>query len=261
LGEDARNLHRKAKQWAAQGLLVPGVRSTACDDGEAESVWMELFNRDFIWFWKVRVIESGRDLTDLLGQSKRGLRGLKRIRYGYIRVPGVEPVFVERFRPVRRSLGGGSITLRYKTLPRAGESAASQISKAERAVHRILKHLSSTREMGFGQPQLCHKPDSRTESRGGEYYRASPRRRKLKKRPDPAVGYREALVRLLGGRCSGCGREVQLDIHHKDQNPENNTPKNLGVLCRPCHIQTHRVLSRKAYWLRQEADGIVAVVK
>ncbi len=32
----------------------------------------------------------------------------------------------------------------------------------------------------------------------------------------------------------------QLEIHHKDRNKHNNTPRNLRVLCEDCHDDLHR---------------------
>lgn len=37
--------------------------------------------------------------------------------------------------------------------------------------------------------------------------------------------------------CSQCGKSDQLTVAHKDQNPDNNEPENLAVLCRSCHIK------------------------
>lgn len=41
-------------------------------------------------------------------------------------------------------------------------------------------------------------------------------------------------------RCEECGLERgRLDVHHLDENPLNNDPTNLKVLCRRCHRQKH----------------------
>lgn len=39
------------------------------------------------------------------------------------------------------------------------------------------------------------------------------------------------------GKCQQCGSIKILTVAHLDQNPENNIPDNLKVLCRSCHIQ------------------------
>lgn len=40
--------------------------------------------------------------------------------------------------------------------------------------------------------------------------------------------------------CEICGKQGNLDVHHKDENPNNNEPDNLQVLCRSCHMKIHR---------------------
>src|SRR5690554_5341692 len=39
------------------------------------------------------------------------------------------------------------------------------------------------------------------------------------------------------GSCEICGKENALDVHHKDENPLNNSLENLQRLCRSCHIK------------------------
>lgn len=39
--------------------------------------------------------------------------------------------------------------------------------------------------------------------------------------------------------CERCGGPGQV-VHHKDENPRNNTLDNLERLCRACHINHHR---------------------
>lgn len=40
--------------------------------------------------------------------------------------------------------------------------------------------------------------------------------------------------------CQECGSSENLDVHHIDENPYNNELSNLMLLCRSCHIKTHR---------------------
>lgn len=40
-------------------------------------------------------------------------------------------------------------------------------------------------------------------------------------------------------RCSQCGATENLDVHHIDQNPNNNSIDNLMLLCRSCHMKLH----------------------
>lgn len=37
------------------------------------------------------------------------------------------------------------------------------------------------------------------------------------------------------GVCEYCGREAEIDVHHRDKNRKNNDPFNLVRLCRWCH--------------------------
>ena len=40
--------------------------------------------------------------------------------------------------------------------------------------------------------------------------------------------------------CEKCGSTQNIDVHHIDGNYNNNTPENLMILCRSCHIKEHR---------------------
>ena len=41
-------------------------------------------------------------------------------------------------------------------------------------------------------------------------------------------------------KCELCGKTGKLDIHHIDENPNNNNLNNLMCLCRSCHMKIHR---------------------
>ena len=43
------------------------------------------------------------------------------------------------------------------------------------------------------------------------------------------------------GCCQACGYSEVLDIHHIDENRENNEPHNHVVLCPNCHAKIHRL--------------------
>lgn len=43
--------------------------------------------------------------------------------------------------------------------------------------------------------------------------------------------YRSLALQFLGGKCVQCGATENLNIHHKDANPENNNKENLELLC------------------------------
>ena len=41
------------------------------------------------------------------------------------------------------------------------------------------------------------------------------------------------------GPCVSCGRPDRAEVHHKDENWQNNSPENLERLCRSCHLKAH----------------------
>jgi hypothetical protein len=43
-----------------------------------------------------------------------------------------------------------------------------------------------------------------------------------------------------GYECRQCGLDENLDVHHRDMNPENNKLDNLVTLCRSCHFKVHQ---------------------
>ena len=45
---------------------------------------------------------------------------------------------------------------------------------------------------------------------------------------------------LPSGCCEICGSEKNVDVHHKDGNPQNNELSNLQRLCRSCHMKAHK---------------------
>ena len=40
--------------------------------------------------------------------------------------------------------------------------------------------------------------------------------------------------------CEKCGSTQSIDVHHIDGNYNNNTPENIMILCRSCHMKEHR---------------------
>lgn len=44
---------------------------------------------------------------------------------------------------------------------------------------------------------------------------------------------------LPDGSCEICGSDKNVDVHHKDGNPQNNKTENLMRVCRSCHIRIH----------------------
>jgi len=71
-------------------------------------------------------------------------------------------------------------------------------------------------------------------------------------------GYKllKTIKETMGWKCSRCGSENDLTIHHKDHNginlykqkrykEVNNNIENLEIICRSCHGAIHTVESRK----------------
>lgn len=53
----------------------------------------------------------------------------------------------------------------------------------------------------------------------------------------------EKIAYLIQGKemvCEKCGSTRSIDVHHIDGNRNNNTPENLMVLCRSCHMKEHK---------------------
>lgn len=58
-----------------------------------------------------------------------------------------------------------------------------------------------------------------------------------------AHGSARKIVYLIENRekvCEICGSTVNVDIHHKDGNHQNNDSENLMLVCRSCHNKLHR---------------------
>lgn len=62
------------------------------------------------------------------------------------------------------------------------------------------------------------------------------------------VGRKERLPKTLRnfiiklyGKCECCGYDEVLDLHHIDEDHNNNDPSNHGVLCLNCHAKIHRL--------------------
>lgn len=53
----------------------------------------------------------------------------------------------------------------------------------------------------------------------------------------------QAYIKAIYGKCENpnCNESEVLDIHHIDENHNNNLPENHGVLCPNCHAKIHRL--------------------
>lgn len=61
--------------------------------------------------------------------------------------------------------------------------------------------------------------------------------------------FRRKMLALSSG-CAECGEHRWLDLHHKDEDPSNNTPENLEVLCPNHHRSRHSADNTKETCLR-----------
>ncbi len=53
--------------------------------------------------------------------------------------------------------------------------------------------------------------------------------------------YRNLAFRNLEHKCDKCGKtDCKFEVHHRDENRENNELQNLQILCLSCHRRLHR---------------------
>src|SRR5699024_2997435 len=62
----------------------------------------------------------------------------------------------------------------------------------------------------------------------------------ISKNPKWFAAHKRAREIKIAKNCEMCLSTKNLDIHHKDENWQNNSPQNLQVLCRSCHTKVHR---------------------
>jgi predicted RNA-binding Zn-ribbon protein involved in translation (DUF1610 family) len=84
-----------------------------------------------------------------------------------------------------------------------------------------------------GQVPISKSVDVRN---GKQYWRCAVRNRKY---AIASIRRRKKHLDYRGDTCERCGfipeHEVQLDVHHKDGDRNNNNPSNLATLCANCH--------------------------
>lgn len=82
-------------------------------------------------------------------------------------------------------------------------------------------------------------------------------------KPDPSRHtkfFRSVLAKMVrerdGYKCQNCftlGRSQDFDVHHIDEQKQNDDPMNLILLCKACHCRV-TMSSRRAYWMRKFRD-------
>lgn len=63
----------------------------------------------------------------------------------------------------------------------------------------------------------------------------------------PNTGRKRARKMYPLGRCEKCGKQGT-DRHHKDDNTTNNSPENIMILCRKCHMELDGRAKKLAAW-------------
>ena len=58
-------------------------------------------------------------------------------------------------------------------------------------------------------------------------------------------------------RCCRCGSDVDIEIHHIDENPKNNSIINLITMCKRCHRPFHSHLKTKYYFVSNEGNDYI----
>ena len=58
--------------------------------------------------------------------------------------------------------------------------------------------------------------------------------------PTPKASRVRARTATPNAPCAICGKVGYTEVHHKDENPMNNSPENLARLCKSCHAKQHR---------------------
>ena len=62
----------------------------------------------------------------------------------------------------------------------------------------------------------------------------------VKENPGWTTAHYHARKLVLPGPCSKCGKPDASDVHHKDEDWQNNALENLERICRSCHNKEHR---------------------
>lgn len=118
---------------------------------------------------------------------------------------------------------------------------------------------------------------SRLSERMIEYMSNPENREKLSESKRTVVDYRQIAIDAHGTKCQRCGKDLsddmsQLVVHHRDgehyiDEITDNTPENLMVLCKSCHLKQHWELKKQSarftgqYHFEQAANEILLGLK
>ena len=73
--------------------------------------------------------------------------------------------------------------------------------------------------------------------------KATAKKKLEKKTTNPKTSRARARASVADAPCSICGKVGYTEVHHRDENPLNNSPENLQRLCKSCHAKQHRTRS------------------
>ena len=137
----------------------------------------------------------------------------------------------------------------YLTLNKTRTQLAKEIGCCEATLYksfkkfRIVKPLSDmpNRKPGYGKKGMFSDEErARISERmsGKNNYRYKADRENI----SISGGYSEAHKKFLNEKrtCEICGSDLNVEIHHKDKNPKNNSSENIKFLCSKCHHLWHR---------------------
>lgn len=108
---------------------------------------------------------------------------------------------------------------------------ADRFSASERAVRIVLERCSVPR-----------RPKSYPGSRSAESYARQSLAVSGENNGRYVHGKRVTTYRSMADRskCSRCGSDKRVDVHHIDGDHYNNLPENLVALCQSCHVSGHK---------------------
>lgn len=67
--------------------------------------------------------------------------------------------------------------------------------------------------------------------------------------------YYRRLAFKYAKKCEWCENTERLEVDHIDENPNNNHPLNLRVLCHSCHLKRHGIRERRHKINKKWAKG------
>ena len=57
-------------------------------------------------------------------------------------------------------------------------------------------------------------------------------------------------------KCENCFSKINIEVHHRDKNRNNNSKENLQILCKLCHLLLHKVGVKRKVFTKSWRDNI-----